>query len=117
MEGGRLDYIFIASLDDPNTSSIVILFTIQWSEAKFGEFSKHFFNFVSEVYWGTVLIDKSNIKIPLGKIVPMIDNVSYVVEVNFSDLFAIGIYDTFVFFLELFCLWLLGPGCLASPIL
>ena len=43
-----------------------------------------------------MLVDKSNIKIPLGKIVPMIDNVSYVVEVNFSDLFAICIYDTFV---------------------
>ena len=43
-----------------------------------------------------MLLDKSNIKIPLGKIAPMIDNVSYVVEINFSDLFAIGISNTFV---------------------
>ena len=55
-----------------------------------------------------MLIDKSNIKIPLGKIVPMIDNVSYFAEVNFSDLFAIGIYDTFVGFFT--CLFVVaGP--------
>jgi len=69
----------------------MILFSIQWGETEFCEFTKHIFNFVIEGVWCAVLIDEGHIKIPFSKYVPIVDNMSNVDEINFSNLLAIGI--------------------------
>ena len=96
MLSGRLNDIFISPLNDPYSTSVMILFSIQWGETKFGEFTKHIFNFVIEGVWCAVLIDDGHIKIPFSKYVPIVDNMSNVDEIHFSNLLAIGIYGPLV---------------------